>query len=59
MSRSVQGLYGLPKICVSLPVLVNRKGATKIINLSLTETEEKQLQNSCKVLYEIIETLDL
>ncbi|WP_254174660.1 L-lactate dehydrogenase [Planktothrix pseudagardhii] len=59
VSRSVQGLYGLPELCVSLPVLVNRKGATKIINLSLTETEEKQLQNSCKVLYEIIEKLHL
>ena len=59
VSRSVQGLYGLPELCVSLPVLLNRKGATKIINLSLTETEEKQLQNSCQVLYEIIEKLDL
>lgn len=59
VSSLVQGFYGLPELCISLPSLVNRQGATKIINMSLSEIEEEKLKKSCQVLYDVIEKLEL
>ncbi|MGK7874360.1 MAG: L-lactate dehydrogenase [Xenococcaceae cyanobacterium] len=59
VSSVISGLYDLPEICISLPTIVNRQGATKIINLSLSETEEKQLRHSGQVLREIFDKLSL
>ncbi|MGB3402194.1 MAG: L-lactate dehydrogenase [Microcoleaceae cyanobacterium] len=59
VSSLVEGFYDLPEICISLPTIVNRQGATKILNFSLNETEKKQLQQSAKVLREVFDDLDL
>lgn len=59
VSRFVEGLYELPELCISLPTLVDRQGATKLINLSLNQIEQEQLQHSAQVLQNIIGQLDL
>ncbi len=59
VSHIVDGLYNLPEICISLPTLINRQGATKVLNFSLNEREEKQLHSSGKLLREIFDNLDL
>ncbi|MBP0030436.1 L-lactate dehydrogenase [Roseofilum sp. Guam] len=59
VSRFVDGLYGLPELCISLPTIVDRQGATKLINLSLNQTEQQQLNHSGQVLQNILGQLDL
>lgn len=59
VSTLMRGWYDLQNICLSVPTVVNDKGAHKIVNLSLSQTEEQQLQNSAKVLREVFEQLDL
>ncbi len=59
VSTLINGLYGINDICLSVPTVVNERGALKTVNLSLNETEKKQLVNSAKVLQEVFEKLDL
>jgi L-lactate dehydrogenase len=59
VSSLVRGLYGIDDICLSLPTVVNEKGALKTVNLSLSHTETTQLQNSAKVLREVLDKLNL
>jgi L-lactate dehydrogenase len=59
VSTLMRGLYNIHDICLSLPTVVNEKGAIKTVNLSLSQTEELQLQNSAKVLREVIDKLNL
>ncbi|MGB3508893.1 MAG: L-lactate dehydrogenase [Microcoleaceae cyanobacterium] len=59
VSSFVDNLYGIKDICISLPSIVNRQGVTKIINLPLSETEEKQLKHSAKVLREVFDSIEL
>lgn len=59
VSTLINDMYGIQDICLSLPSIVNRQGATKIINLPLSKTEEKQLQNSAKVLKEVFDSIKL
>lgn len=59
VSRFVDGLYGLPELCISLPTVVDRQGATQLINLSLNQTEQEQLNHSAQVLQNILGQLDL
>lgn len=59
VSSLVEDFYGLPEICISLPTIVSRQGATRILNFSLNETEKKQLHHSAKMLREVFDDLDL
>ncbi|MDJ0555281.1 MAG: L-lactate dehydrogenase [Microcoleaceae cyanobacterium MO_207.B10] len=59
VSSFVNDLYGIKNICLSLPTIVNRQGATKIINLPLSKIEEEKLQHSAKVLREVFESVEL
>ncbi|NJM89767.1 MAG: L-lactate dehydrogenase [Hydrococcus sp. RU_2_2] len=59
VSSLVRGLYGIDDICLSLPTVVNEKGALKTVNLSLSPTEATQLQNSAKVLQEVVGKVNL
>lgn len=59
VSSLVRGLDGIDDICLSLPTVVNEKGALKMVNLSLSQTETTQLQNSAKVLRKVLDKLDL
>lgn len=59
VSSLMNGLHGIDDVCLSLPSVVNRQGVTRVFNLSLSPTEEQQLQHSAQVLRDIIEQLKL
>jgi L-lactate dehydrogenase len=59
VSTLIKGFYGIDDICLSLPTVVNEKGALKRVNLALSQTEEMQLQNSAKVLQDVLAKLAL
>ena len=59
VSGLVDGLYGISDVCLGLPNVVNEKGILKTVNLTLNETEQKQLQQSAQVLREIFAQLKL
>lgn len=59
VSTLMRGLYNIHDICLSVPTVVNDKGSLKTVNLSLSQTEEQQLQHSAKVLREVFEQLSL
>lgn len=59
VSTYVKGMYNLPDIFLSLPTIVDRKGADKIINIKLTSYEHMKLQASAEILRSIIDKLDL
>lgn len=59
VSHLIKDFQGISDVCLSLPIVINRQGATKIVNMNLTNTELSQLHNSAKVLREIIDQLDI
>jgi L-lactate dehydrogenase len=42
-------------VCISMPVVVGRKGIVRQIPIKLSESEEKELKQSAKSMREIIE----
>ncbi|MEB3883650.1 L-lactate dehydrogenase [Lyngbya sp. CCY1209] len=59
VSHLIEGLHDIEDVCLSLPAVVSRQGVTRVLNLALSDTEKKQLQNSAKVMRENIEKLEL
>jgi L-lactate dehydrogenase len=59
VSSLMNGAHGIYDVCLSLPAVVNRQGVRRVLNLSLTPTEELQLQHSGAVMREIIASLKL
>lgn len=43
------------KVCISMPVVIGRKGIVRQIPLKLSESEQKELEESAKSMREIIE----
>jgi L-lactate dehydrogenase len=58
VSTLQQGLYGVHDVCLSVPTVVGCGGAREQIELPLTQKERLGLQNSAKVLREIIEQVE-
>lgn len=59
VSTLIDGLYGLQDVCLSIPTVVNERGALKTVNLSLNDLEKQQLLNSAQVLREVFAQLEL
>ena len=59
VSTLIPGFHGVQDVCLSLPAVINRQGVSRVLNLSLTPSEERQLQHSSKILRETIEQLQL
>jgi L-lactate dehydrogenase len=59
VSTLIPGLHSVQEVCLSLPAVVNRQGASRVLDLSLTPSEAQQFQNSSRVLREIIDQLQL
>ena len=57
VSSLLDEIYGIQDICLSLPAIVNRMGVTRVINLSLNETEQAQLQHSAQTLRSVIDQI--
>jgi L-lactate dehydrogenase len=58
VSTLQQGLYGLRDVCLSVPTVVGCGGARQQIELELTPKERTGLQNSARVLREIIDQVE-
>lgn len=52
ISSKMNGSYGLQNVYVGNPCIINRQGATRTVELTLTSQETEQLKNSCKILDE-------
>lgn len=59
LSGLVRDRYGLDDVCLSLPVVINRQGISRAINLVLTPNEEAQLQHSGQVLRGFLDQIHL
>lgn len=59
LSTLINGYEGIEDVCLSLPVVVNRQGVSKILNLSLSPNEKQQLLESSKVLRQTIDQLNI
>src|SRR6478672_173765 len=59
VSSLINEVYGIKDVCLSLPAVVNHQGVTRILNLSLTASEEQQLKNSSRILRQTLEKLGL
>ena len=50
------GEYGQDDIFIGVPAVINKNGVRELLKLNLNEEEQEKLDNSCKVLKEIINT---
>jgi L-lactate dehydrogenase len=58
VSTLQQGLYGVRDVCLSVPTVVGCGGARQQIELSLTQKERTGIQQSARVLREIIDQVE-
>lgn len=54
-STLLQGHYGQSDVFASVPVVIGKDGVEEIIELNLTEEEQKKFNYSCEILKEYIE----
>ncbi len=59
VSSRIEGLYGLPEVCLSLPSVINQNGIERVLQLPLDESERAALQKSAGIIREAIDSLDL
>jgi len=59
VSCLTSGMYGIEDVYLSLPAVVNRYGVNRIVRLSLSPEEERQLKHSAQLLRQAIEELEL
>ena len=55
---SLQGEYGLNDVYLGVPVILNRKGISRILEVKLNKSEEKLLQKSAGHVREVMKTFD-
>lgn len=51
------GVYGVKRVCYSIPCIVGRNGIEKQIEMTLSADEKAALMNSAKVLREMLDTI--
>ncbi|MDR9402407.1 MAG: L-lactate dehydrogenase [Halothece sp. Uz-M2-17] len=59
VSTLIEDFVGIKDICLSLPAVTNAQGVSRIVNLPLSNQEQKQLKDSAQVLRKIIDQLTL
>jgi len=59
VSSRLNGQYGLHDVCLSVPCVVNSNGRERILEIPMSEEEQRQLQHSAEVLKEAIRPLKL
>ena len=55
VSGVVEGQYGASDMALSLPAIVGSQGVEQIIQIELDEKEEQQLQESIRVLEDVLD----
>lgn len=56
-STLLNGEYGITNVCLGIPVEINKNGISKIIQIKLSSLENKNLQNSAKIIRRYIELI--
>ena len=59
VSARLRGEYGQRDVFAGVPCTVNRNGAARVLELSLTEEERQKLADSCAILQESYQGLEL
>jgi L-lactate dehydrogenase len=59
VSTLLDDYYDISDVCLSIPVVLNRNGVSKILKIVLDKSEIASLQTSAKVLKEVIKDLDV
>jgi L-lactate dehydrogenase len=59
VSCLTSGMYGIEDVYLSLPAVVSRQGVNRIVQLSLSSEEERQLKHSAGLLRQAIDELKL
>ena len=59
VSTLLEGYYGISDVCLSVPVILNGNGVSKVLEIVLDESETKKLQASSEVLKTVIRKLDI
>lgn len=59
VSSILEDYYGISGVALSVPTIVAAEGAKQVLKVPLEEQEIKALQNSAKILKEIIDTIKL
>jgi len=54
----LDGEYGISNLFIGVPVKLGSSGIEEIIEITLTEDEQKALNNSANAVQELVETLD-
>jgi L-lactate dehydrogenase len=57
VSNRMTGQYGVNDTCLSLPMVVNRQGITRVLTLPLDEKETEGFRHSAQVLMELAEKI--
>ncbi len=57
ISSYLNGEYGHKDIYIGIPTVINSEGAREILELELSEENQKKLDNSCKILSEQMEMI--
>ncbi|RAK11210.1 L-lactate dehydrogenase [Halanaerobium saccharolyticum] len=59
VSSLMEGYYGVENMSLSLPTIINSKGIERVLELPLSEKEEKEFKDSAQHLKENIKELDI
>lgn len=59
VSTLVDDYYDINDVCLSIPVILNRNGISKILKIGLDESEINKLRHSADVLKNVIKGLDI
>ncbi len=59
VSVNLQGLYGVEDLCMSVPAVVGRDGAEKVLEIQLSPEEREAFQRSAQTLKEVAESLGI
>lgn len=54
VSTLLDGYYDIEQVCLSVPVLINRNGISKIIQIQMNEQERQKFQKSARELKKVI-----
>ena len=57
VSTYLNGEYGHKDIYIGVPAIINSDGAREILKLDLSEADQAKLDNSCKTLIEMMESI--
>ncbi|BDF66966.1 L-lactate dehydrogenase 1 [Oscillospiraceae bacterium] len=59
VSTNLHGLYGVGDLCMSVPTVVGRRGAEKVLEIEMNDEERAEFRRSAATLQEVARTLQL